>query len=171
VKEKLKLCLIGATGVGKTSLVARYAHSIFSERYATTIGVKIETKEVQREGWSVTLVLWDLSGEDEFQAVQTGYLRGAAACLIVVDAARPETLGTALSLEQRARTTTGDVPFVIALNKADLLMSNDIDQRLREALKVRELKVVRTSAKTGEGVEEAFNCLVDAIHQRRARWT
>jgi small GTP-binding protein len=171
VNEKLKICLIGATGVGKTSLVARYAHSIFSERYATTIGVKIETREIQRGDWRVTLVIWDLSGEDEFQAVQTGYLKGAAGYLIVVDAVRPETFETALSLELRARTITGDVPFVVVLNKGDLIGARDIDEHVLEALKTRELNVVRTSAKTGDGVEEAFDRLVDAIHQRAARWT
>jgi small GTP-binding protein len=171
VIEKLKICLIGATGVGKTSLVARFAHSIFSDVYATTIGVKIETKDIQHQGWRVTLVLWDLSGEDEFQAVQTSYLRGAAGGLIVVDATRPETLSTALSLETRARATTGDVPFVIALNKADLIGARDIDEQVLHAVKARELMVVRTSAKTGDGVDEAFHRLVGTIHRRRARWT
>jgi len=170
--EKFKICLIGATAVGKTSLVARLVSSIFQERYATTIGVKIETRRVERGGRAVNLVIWDLSGEDEFQSVQPSYLRGAAGYLIVIDGTRHATVDTAVLLEAKARATTGDAPFVVVLNKADLVASWDIDARTLESLERRRWSLVRTSAKTGEGVDEAFNKLVDAIFDRRGKpWT
>ena len=170
MNPKLKVCMIGATSVGKTSLVARYVSSIFSETYRTTIGVRIETRRVERPAGTSELVLWDLSGEDEFQSVRSAYLRGAAGYLIVVDGTRRDTLDTALSLQAKAQAqaTTGDVPFVIALNKADRVADWDVDAK---TLKERESSVVRTSAKTGEGVEDAFNRLVDAMHRRGAPWT
>jgi small GTP-binding protein len=168
MNEKLKVCMLGATGVGKTSLVARYVSSIFTERYATTIGVKIETHRVRRGDRSIDLIVWDLSGEDEFQTVQLAYLRGAAGYLLVVDGTRRETLGTAASLHARSREAVGDAPFVVVLNKADLVASWDIDGRDAEALDSGAIlpersAVVRTSAKTGAGVQEAFGLLVDAI--------
>jgi small GTP-binding protein len=173
VIEKLKICMIGATGVGKTSLVARFMNSIFRERYATTIGVMIAVKEVQRADERSKLILWDLSGEDEFQSVQSSYLRGAAGFLVVADGTRRATFDTALALETKARATTGDVPFVVAVNKSDLVASWEVDARMLETLKQRELNIIRTSAKTGVGVEEAFNQLVDAIYRRRGKsgWT
>src|SRR5262249_43663120 len=63
--QKAKICLIGATAAGKSSLVARFVRSTFSEEYRTTIGVKIETRRVERASRSFELVIWDLSGEDE----------------------------------------------------------------------------------------------------------
>lgn len=84
-----KVCMLGAFAVGKTSLVERYVKSIFSEKYQTTVGVKIDKREVLVGATTVKLVLWDLHGEDRFQAVQASYLRGASGVLLVVDPTRP----------------------------------------------------------------------------------
>ena len=76
--EKKKICMVGACGVGKTSLVRRFVESIFDESYQTTIGVKIDKKLLELDGREVTLVIWDLAGEDEFAQVREAHLRGAA---------------------------------------------------------------------------------------------
>jgi small GTP-binding protein len=171
--DKLKICMIGGTAVGKSSLVNRYMNSIFEERYATTIGVKIQARRLQRGDRTVDLVLWDLSGEDEFQSVQPSYLRGAAGYLLVIDGTRHETLDTAIELHKRVRSTAGEVPFVVVLNKTDLAARWDIGIEATAALARRNWVVVRTSAKTGEGVEAAFDCLVTEILEGRRTqpWT
>jgi len=167
--EKLKVCLVGATGVGKTSLVARYVRSIFSDVYQTTIGVAIERRDVQRGDTLVQLVIWDLSGEDDFQNVQPAYLRGAAGYALVIDGTRPETVDAAMMLEARVRSALGAVPFVVAVNKSDLELTWQIGGAL-DALRDRGWRLVSTSAKTGAGVEGMFTALVDEIRsQRRER--
>src|SRR5262245_4193205 len=98
MNQKLKVCMIGGTAVGKTSLVMQFVSSIFHERYSTPIGVKIHARRVQRGSTTVDLILWDLSGEDEFQGVQPAYLRGASGYLLVADGTRRETLDTAIAL-------------------------------------------------------------------------
>jgi small GTP-binding protein len=163
MKEKLKVCLLGATGVGKTSLVDRFVRSIFSDAYRTTIGVKIEVREVLRPGREVDLVIWDLSGQDEFQSVRLSYLRGAAAYLVVIDGSRRETVDTAVTLQMAARGVIGDVPFIAVLNKADLVASWELDRQDLDVLARNGWTIVRASAKTGAGVAEAFDALVDAI--------
>ncbi len=165
--EKLKICLVGATGVGKTSLVARYTRSIFSEIYRTTIGVSIERRDVEHRGRTVSLVLWDLSGEDEFQSVQPAYLRGAAGYIIVVDGTRRDTADVAMALETRVRAAIGNVPFIAAINKADLALTWQLGGTL-ETLERKGWALVHTSAKTGAGVTELFERLVDAIYASRA---
>ena len=92
-----KVCLLGAFAVGKTSLVARFVHSLFSERYHTTIGVKIDRKTVRVNGRDVNLMIWDLAGEDEFMSLRMSYLRGTDGCLLVIDGTRKDTLATASS--------------------------------------------------------------------------
>ena len=57
--------MLGAFGVGKTSLVRRYVESIFSDTYLTTVGVKIDKKTLNVGDEPVTLILWDIAGEDE----------------------------------------------------------------------------------------------------------
>jgi small GTP-binding protein len=164
IKTKLKVCMIGATGVGKTSLVTRYVRGTFSGEYLTTIGVKIEAKRIPRPGGGVVdLMLWDLSGEDEFQRVQPAYLRGSAGYLLVVDGTRRETIDTAAALEARVRSVVPRAPFFVLLNKADLVASWELGPDDLAGMRERGWRCLRTSAKTGEGIDRALDLLVDAI--------
>ena len=155
-----KVCMLGGFAVGKTSLVARFVTSIFSDKYLTTVGVKIEKKSVQVSNQQLDLVLWDIYGDDEFQRVRMSYLRGASGYLLVVDPTRKATLETAIALQDSAEKTIGRVPFILVLNKADLIDQWEIDEH---ALDDRNWTIVRTSAKTGAGVEEAFLALARAM--------
>lgn len=151
-----KVCMAGAFAVGKTSLVRRYVQSIFDERYQTTVGVKIDKKMVPVDGQSLTLVLWDLAGEDDLAQVRASHLRGAAGFILVVDGCRGRTLETALSLERRITHETGPVPFVLALNKFDLASEWEISDAAIHPLVRRGWTCTRTSAKDGSGVEAMF---------------
>jgi small GTP-binding protein len=164
--RKAKICLVGATAVGKSSLVARFVRSTFSDQYRTTIGVKIETRTVSRPGGTVDLVIWDLSGEDEFQNVQMSYLRGAVGYLLVVDGTRKDTKAVAAVLAERLREAIGPVPFVVVLNKSDCVAAWELADKDIDEMTKHGWSVVKTSAKTGAGVEEAFDRLTDAILER-----
>jgi hypothetical protein len=161
--EKHKICMLGASGVGKTSLVTRYVHRIFSDAYRTTIGVTIEKKRVRCGEREVDLVIWDLSGEDEFQTVSLAYTRGASGFIVVVDGARRATVDVALRLRKAACAIAGEVPCVVVLNKADLVATWELDEGCEAALGRAGCALGRTSAKTGVGVEEAFGALARAM--------
>jgi small GTP-binding protein len=151
-----KICMLGASGVGKTSLISRFVRSIFSERYLTTVGVKVDKKVVSLDGDDITLVLWDLYGQDEFQTVRTSYLRGASGYLLVADGTRQQTLEVVRSLQETAEGVVGRVPFVLALNKADLESDWQVDDHALVRIAEGGWPIIRTSAKTGAGVEDAF---------------
>ncbi len=157
---KKKICMLGAFATGKTSLVRKYVHSIFSEKYHTTVGVNIEKVQVHTENDDVDLIIWDLYGEDEFQKVRASYLRGASGCIYVVDGTRKATLATALNLKKMVDNTIGSTPFILAVNKSDLEDQWEIDMSLLEGLQQKGVFVVKTSAKTGEEVKKAFQELV-----------
>lgn len=151
-----KICMLGATGVGKTSLVARYVLSVFSDKYLTTIGVKVDKKTLAVDGTEVTLLLWDIYGQDEFQTVRTSYLKGASGYLLVADGTRPLTLDTARELQKTAEGVVGQVPFVLVLNKADLASEWHLDDKAIFKMANDGWTIIKTSAKTGDGVEDAF---------------
>lgn len=150
-----KICLVGASAVGKTSLVSRFVHGVFSDRYLTTIGVKVDRKTVDLGEQHLDLVVWDLNGEDRFQALQIERLRGAAGYLLVADGTRRATLDEAQSLRRRIEEAFGPIPFVVVLNKADLVAEWDVPPHVGDAFSGCAA-LVRTSARTGEGVEDAF---------------
>ncbi|MBI1355619.1 MAG: GTP-binding protein [Acidobacteria bacterium] len=161
-----KICLLGATAVGKTSLVRRFVQGIFSDRYLTTVGVRIDKREVEIEGERIQLVVWDLSGEDEFAQLQMRYLRGSAGWILVADGTRPETLDKALELHQRAVDALGDRPAALLLNKADLVDQWRFSDERIAKLQSAERPVLRSSAKTGASVEEAFASVAAAARSR-----
>lgn len=157
--------MLGAYATGKTSLVSRFVKCIYTEKYQSTIGVKIDKKNVELDDAPVSLILWDLAGEDDFVSVQMRYLRGAAGYLLVVDGTRPDTLETALLLYRRVQDEVGELPFVLVLNKDDLREQwalNDIDGDLL-GLRSAALATLRTSAKSGGLVEQAFETLAREV--------
>lgn len=158
-----KICLLGGFGVGKTSLISRFVHSIFSDKYLTTIGVKIDKKSVTVDQTEVELVIWDLYGHDDFQKLRLSYLRGASGCLLVADGTRRATLDTADHLRRLAEDALGGVPFVLAVNKADLRDEWQIDAAAIEERRRAGWHVVETSAKTGDMVDGAFVTLARAM--------
>jgi small GTP-binding protein len=155
-----KICMLGAFAVGKTSLVTRFVESIFSEKYHTTMGVRIEKKTLQLGGKEWHLIIWDLAGEDEFLQIRPSYLRGSSGYLLVADGTRRATLDAAVNIQQRVRDTIGDVLFVLILNKSDLADEWEVAERTMEALSKKGWTWLKASAKTGAGVEEAFLTLV-----------
>ncbi len=161
---KKKVCLIGAFAVGKTSLVKQFIENIFSAKYHTTLGVKIDKKSMTINDQDVDLIIWDLAGEDDFISVKMSYLRGAAAYLVVVDGTRVGTLHTAVDLIERAEKETGQsLPYVILINKYDLVTKWQISDEDINAIELQGHEVLKTSAKTGENVEAAFEAIVRAI--------
>lgn len=153
---KRKVCLLGAFAAGKTSLVRRVLHGTFSEDYLTTVGVRIDKLDLQVDRTPVELVVWDLHGQDRFQSVQASYLHGSSGFLVVVDLSRPDTLEVGRELARRARAAVGEVPLVWVFNKSDLVGSDvGADAQGSDA--------VRTSARTGAGVEEAFLTLAERL--------
>ena len=151
-----KVCMVGAFATGKTSLVARFVSSIYSEAYQTTVGVKIDKKSIILADREVNLLLWDVQGEDDFQKLRLSYLRGLSGYLLVVDGTRRATLEKAFALQQIIEETVGTVPFILILNKSDLLDEWEIDATATEELSKKGWIVIQGSAKTGLGVEEAF---------------
>jgi len=162
-----KICLLGTFAVGKSSLTERFVKSIFSDRYHTTVGVRIQKRTVELDSGALDLIIWDLAGEDEFLSLRTAYLRGAGGYILVADGTRRETLNKALDMQKCADRALGGVPFVLMVNKTDrqddwAVQDADLDGLIR-----RGWLIFRTSAKTGEGVSDGFIGLATAMGHRR----
>lgn len=158
-----KVCLIGDFSVGKTSLTRRFISNTFSDHYLTTVGVKIETKQLTLDqDKELALVVWDIAGSDTLSTASTAYVKGAAGFLLVADGTRKVTVESAFRLKDDIHRIIPDVPYVGLLNKADLVSEWSIDQATEERWpEIRHWR--KTSALTGEGVEEAFIALARKI--------
>jgi small GTP-binding protein len=160
---KAKLCLAGASSVGKTSLVRRYVLNEFDDRYIATVGTKVSKKMVSvplidEEPVMVNLMVWDIMGQMGFrELLNEQYFQGAQGILAVADVTRRETLEDLYIWIDQIDRIAGAVPIVLALNKVDLPAERHIPEAdLRKFTHAFDCDIVRTSAKTGANVEEVF---------------
>jgi len=158
-----KICMIGDFAVGKTSLVARFVKQAFSDKYLTTVGVKIDTKMVTVEDKEIKLILWDIAGNDALTTTTASYLRGAAGYLLIVDGTRKPTWESALNLQEAVSAQIGDKPFIMLLNKSDLREQWEITKTMVNEQLEKGHILIHTSAKTGTGVEKAFHQLASEM--------
>lgn len=157
-----KICLLGDFGVGKTSLVARFVRNTFSDKYLTTVGVKVDSREVATPSGARKLVVWDIAGKSALDTVSQSYIRGASGLILVADGTREPTLRSALYLQVQARTALGEVPAVLLVNKLDRVDDWEIKPATIAELR-KTLPVFETSARTGDHVEAAFAALAERL--------
>lgn len=154
---KKKICLIGPFGVGKTSLIRKYVLNIYSEDYHSTVGVKIDKKNLRLEtGEEIILMIWDLEGNDDISVVTEGYLQGMSGYFLVADGTRRDTLEAVISIQGKLVDSFPRAASALLLNKNDLMDEWAVTDRDTDRLTARGIDTISTSAKTGDGVEDAF---------------
>ena len=166
-----KICLIGDFGVGKTSLIRQFVDRQFSDKYLSTVGVKISRKLVsiagtvnapQEELKQLQLIIWDIEGSTRFKAIAPSYLQGAKGSLIVGDVTRQSSMQNLKDHVQLFQSVNPKSSLIIALNKVDLIESHEREHLLQSIpaeFANLNISVHITSAKTGEGVDKIFQTL------------
>ncbi|TRX52458.1 GTP-binding protein [Fulvivirga sp. M361] len=155
-----KIILLGHFGVGKTSLIKRFIHQIFDEKYQTTIGVKVDKKVVDIHGVDLTMLIWDIAGEVKNERVHYSYMLGAHGILYVFDVTRPSTYENLTNEISQIRQTLPIAPIQVVGNKTDLLTENSLDS-IKSHLSSSH--IIYSSAKEGVSVENAFYDLGKAM--------
>ena len=166
-----KVCLLGAFSVGKSSLVRRFVHEVFDDRYVTTLGVKIETKVLDLEKEPVKLIVWDMEGADPAEnnselvtPRMKAYLQGVHGVLLIADGTRPVTIETAIQLIEWIQAEYPDASAALLLNKADLTNEWQVSDEKFEELS-KSLHCFTTSALSGENVESTFEYLARILSE------
>lgn len=169
------MCLVGDFGVGKTSLIRQFVDRQFSDKYLSTVGVKISRKLVsiqtpienpenttKEDLKQLQLIVWDIEGSTRFQGIAPSYLQGAKGALIVSDVTRQASMQSLKSHVQLFQSINPRSHVIIALNKVDLITDQEKEILFRSIpaeFACLKVLVKATSAKTGEGVDEIFQTL------------
>ena len=165
-----KICLVGDFSVGKTSLIRRFVEDKFSDRYLSTVGVKISRKYIELAtptvNRSIHLLIWDLEGQTKFQSIAANYLKGASGSIIVADLTRPETLDHLQKHLDLFLSVNPQGLAMIAFNKSDLA----IEEKLARIIQLynfdthpQVIATYVTSAKTGDYVDTMFTQLAEKM--------
>ena len=161
----LKIVLIGDSGVGKTSILSRFARDQFNPDSKTTIGVEFATKTLHVDGKVVKAQIWDTAGQERYRAITSAYYRGALGALILYDI----TTSTSFNdldrwLKELRDNTEPNIVIMLVGNKSDMdnLRSVPITDGQSYAEK-ENLLFIETSAKAATQVNEAFTRLIEEI--------
>jgi small GTP-binding protein len=164
----LKLVVLGAASVGKTSIIHRYCNGLFQAETLSTIGAGFFTHTVMAGRTEVTLFLWDTAGEERFRSVAPSFLRGAHGVVLVYDVSQPQTFSDVeiyleLFLDTVPLDVSRELPVLLLGNKADLEPEVKAEAVAAWCQHNRIAHSFRVSAKTGADIEAAMGALVRAL--------
>ena len=152
-----KLLMIGDSGVGKSSLLLRFASDQFEDSYMTTVGLDFKIRTVEVDGKVVKLQMWDTAGQEGFRTITSSYYRGAQGIVVVYGLDDKKSFENVKQwVEEIDRYAGEGVVKLLVGNKCDVearQVTREEAEKFAEELKMRYME---TSAKTGENVEETF---------------
>ncbi|MBN2151560.1 MAG: GTP-binding protein [Candidatus Lokiarchaeota archaeon] len=164
-KFKLKIVIIGEHATGKTSLIKAFVEQKFSADYRPTIGTNIFIKRLELAGDEITLTCWDIAGQERWTSMRPLYYKGASGAILVGDITRKSTFEQLAKfwLPDMAKHVGEKIPIILIANKTDLpreASNEDVDACAKD---IGATMVAETSAKNGDGVNEAFMKISKAI--------
>jgi len=171
-KFGFKITIIGEGSVGKTSLIKKFTQGSFQKEYIKTIGAQFSEYDSEISGDTIRLLFWDIAGQDDFLFLRPSFYRESRAAIIVYSLEEND-LGKR-SFEhitdwlEDIKKYCGDIPIVLFANKVDLIKEDNLDKtKIQELVKERDfLGYYLTSAKTGQGVHETFNAIINKLYSK-----
>lgn len=157
-QPSFKVVLLGEGRVGKTSLISRYVKNEFPEETDTTTQATFLTKNVNVGRRHADLQVWDTAGQERFHALGPIYYRDADAAILVYDIADRRSFTMVRNWVKELRKVVGTrITIFIAANKCDLERSIQVSwEDADEYAQSIPAPLVRTSARSGKGVENLF---------------
>ncbi|MBN1802784.1 MAG: GTP-binding protein [Candidatus Lokiarchaeota archaeon] len=167
-----KITVIGNGAVGKTSLIKKYTQGSFQKDYIKTLGAQFSKYDEKIDNNNIKLFFWDIAGQEEFNFMRPTFYKGSKAAIIVFsqenNAHGKESIESIAQWHDDIKKYCGELPIVLFGNKIDLVKDkNANDKKIKKIVKERNfLGYYKTSAKTGNGVYEAFQAIINELYAR-----
>lgn len=176
--RRIKILMLGDSGVGKSSLVLRWTLDTFSPSLVSTVGVNFKSKKLTVRGEPVQVQVWDTAGQEHFHKITTSYYKGAHGIMLVYDVSDQKSAESVEYWVRNIRSHASDtVQLALIGNKIDLRMQSDapltpsgnqkgnrVDSDYGKALSAKYgVSFFETSAKDSSNVNNAYTTLVDHI--------
>ncbi len=158
---RYKMILFGTVAVGKTSLLERFVNDKFEENYICTLGYNVYEKLISYTECTISLVIYDIGGQEGYRDLRKRYAQGAHTAFIIYDITNQDSFIDIIKWKSDLIEFAGNIPFIIIGNKMDLKDKRQVpkDKALKTSVELGALDFFETSAKTGNGIEDAFRQL------------
>ncbi|MFX1569106.1 MAG: Rab family GTPase [Promethearchaeota archaeon] len=171
-KFGFKITIVGNGSVGKTSLIKKFTQGSFQKEYIKTIGAQWSEYDVEINGDQVRLLFWDIAGQDDFLFLRPSFYRESRAAIIVFSLEENDlgkrSFDHINDWHEDIKKHCGDIPIVVFANKVDLVNEQNLNRtKIQGIIEERNfLDYYLTSAKTGQGVHEAFNAIITELYSK-----
>lgn len=158
---RYKMVLFGNVGVGKTSLVERFINNKFQENYISTLGYNVYEKQIPYENNVLSLMIYDIGGQEKFRDLRMKYAEGARVAFIIYDITDVNSFEMISNWKKDLEAFTHNISFMLIGNKMDLEEDRAVstEDGAKNSSEIGALGFLETSAKSGKGVEQAFHKL------------
>ena len=163
---KIKIIVVGDSGVGKTNLINRFASDKFDTNSKATIGVEFVYKTLKINKEVIKIEVWDTAGQERYRAITSSYYKGAKGAIIVYDITNEDSFNNVESwMNEVTKKGQRDIQFLLLGNKKDLVNDREVSEE-KGIEKARELNMhlFEASALEKTNVNEAFNYLMREIY-------
>jgi len=167
---RFKIVVIGDGAVGKTSLIKKFAKGTFEKDYVKTLGAQFSKYNKEINGDIIRLIFWDIAGQDDFNFLHHLFYKESKAAIIVYSLEENELGRNSFThiknWHEVVEKHCGNIPVILFANKVDLVDENNLNTtKIQKLVNERNfLKFFFTSAKTGQGVVEAFNAIIEQLY-------
>ena len=159
-----KIVTLGESGIGKTSLITRFAHDIFKENHLASIGFEFLIKVLDIENKIIKIQLWDICGSEFFRSVIPNFYRNASGAVVAYDISDKWSFDQVKTwIEDVKAYSNTEINIVIVGTKCDILDREVTEEEGKKLADELGVKYFETSAKTGYNVNEAYNFLIKEI--------
>jgi Ras-related protein Rab-1A len=163
-----KILLIGNSGVGKSSLLLRFADDTFTDNFMPTIGVDFKIRTLEVDGKTIKLQIWDTAGQERFKTITSSYYKGAHGIIVVYDVTDKESYKNIdIWMNEVEKHASDNVSRILVGNKNDLTDARQVTtDEGKELADNYNIRFMETSAKESSNVEEAFTLMTKEIKSR-----
>ena len=163
---KLKVVIVGDSGVGKSNLIKRFTSNEFNANSKATVGVEFLSKSYKINDKIFKIEMWDTAGQERYKSITSAYYKGAKGALLVYDTTSGQSFENISKwLSEIKEKTNKETKLILIGNKIDLKDSKVVSTELALA-KAKEwgMPLMETSAKDATNVKEAFHDLLKEMY-------
>ncbi|MFW9829377.1 MAG: Rab family GTPase [Candidatus Thorarchaeota archaeon] len=167
---RFKIAVIGDGAVGKTSLIKKFTKGTFEKDYIKTLGAQFSKFNKKFNGDLIRLIFWDIAGQDDFNFLHPLFYKESKAAIIVYSLEEnrlgQKSFTHIKNWHEVVEKNCGNIPIVLFANKVDLVEEMSINKTKIEQIvnDYNFLNFYFTSAKTGQGVIDAFHAIIEHLY-------